>query len=133
MMAAANDSAHGTIELQEHELDVILMADGSWIGPGAVELTYAIEVGAFRWPRRIDRLRLMGVVIQVGDIHLLASWLNQDVRAAYRHLDEYWPESERQSIIPTSMPFRLDLSPGAHIQGRLLTEEQAPAGPFPSP
>ncbi len=112
--------ASGTIELQERVLDAICTADGSWIGPGADVLTAAVEQGAFPWPTRVDRLHLTGVIIQVGDIQLLASWLNQDVAAAQRHLDEYWPENERQTIIPTSMPFRLDVLPGAHMSGRLL-------------
>lgn len=120
-------------ELIEHELDVIRVADGSWIGPGADILTQAIEVGYFRQPRRVDRLHLLGVTITVGDIRLLASWLNQDVVAAQRHLDEYWPAAERQTIIPTCMPFKLDPTPGAHMQGRLLVEKGTYPLPFTGP
>ncbi len=119
-MAAAAAYASGTIQLQERELDAIRLADGTWIGPGSDILTKAIEQGRFSWPSRVERLHLIGVVIEVGDIKLLASWLNQDVAAAQRHLDEYWPEAERQTIIPTTMPFRIVAQPGAHVSGRLL-------------
>ncbi len=120
-------------ELVEHELDAIRAPDGSWFGPGADILEQAIEAGMFRWPRRVDRLRLIGVLVLVGDIDKLASWLNQDVASAQRHLEEYWPADERQTIIPTCMPFRLEPTPGAHMRGRLLVEKGTYPEPFSGP
>ncbi len=127
----------GTNELVEHELDVVRTEAGLWMGPGADILQQAIDAGMFHWPRRIERLLLIGVVIEVGDIHRLASWLNQDVASAQRHLEEYWPTDEHQSIIPTCMPFRLVTVPGARIRGRLLVEKgtqpEAVTVPFLAP
>ena len=137
MMVTEDGRVLGTVELYEHELDATYDGDGVWSGPGADILAHAITWGTFRWPRRVERLRLQGVIVHAGDIDTLADILNRDAAGAQQYLNEFWPEEERQVRIPTSMPFRLALQPGARMQGRLLVEEGAipgpTSGPFPGP
>ena len=125
------DAATGSTRLRSEVINVKLDGTGKWYGEGAKDLARALASPlGFSWPKRMDSLELVLVTVELGDLTTPEASRIYNPDGTFRNgihppLSEYWPESDRQSLIPSCVPFRLVGRPGASsIKGLLWREVQ---------
>lgn len=115
------------IRLLAEPMDVTLGKDGKWHGAHADALNAALRVAdhGFTWPRMLKDIILTNAAIEPLDFDHLLSPVAK--RAEYAHVlpqlrERAWPATERQSRIPSSLPFRIVGKAGARLKGTYCRE-----------